>query len=152
MTILVVDDEPEYRLILRSMLRSEGWNVVLAEHGEDALERLKESAVDMVISDIYMPVMDGVKFHRTVRSMPEYEKIPFLFVSAFDDQHSIDVVKDPRYEAFLRKARPVEEMIEWITYLTTPEDEREKTAPSIPKSPLRQQTRGMRGSSGTPIL
>jgi CheY-like chemotaxis protein len=120
MTLLVVDDEPEYRLIMRSVLMSEGWDVLLAENGEEGIAKMKESKVDMVISDIYMPVMDGIRFHREVRGMPEFEKTPFLFVSAYDDQHTLDAVKDPRYEGFLRKARPVEEMIEWINYLTTP--------------------------------
>ena len=80
MIILVVDDEPEYRLVLKSVLMTEGFQVVLAENGLDALAKLKESAVDLVISDIYMPVMDGIKFHKTVRSMPEYAQLPFLLV------------------------------------------------------------------------
>ena len=52
MTILVVDDEPEYRLIMRSVLMSEGWDVLLAENGEEGMTKMKESKVDMVISDI----------------------------------------------------------------------------------------------------
>jgi CheY-like chemotaxis protein len=150
MTILVVDDEPEYRLIMRSVLTSEGWDVVLAENGEDALKKLNEVGADLVISDIYMPVMDGIKFHRTVRTLPQFEKTPFLFVSAFDDQHTLESVKDPRYEGFLRKARPVEELIEWIEYLTTPEEDRPKMPPGgyRPKSndPRRPGARGTPGS------
>ncbi len=153
MTILVVDDEPEYRLILRSLLMGEGWNVILAENGEQGLEKLQEDMVDLVISDIYMPVMDGIKFHRTVRGNARFEKLPFLFVSAYDDQHTLDAVRDPRYEGFLRKARPIEEMIEWIQYLTTPEEHRPKLPPGGLKSRMRDQMRaGTRGSSGTPIL
>lgn len=154
MTILVVDDEPEYRLIMRSVLMSEGWEVLLAEHGEEAMKKLHETKIDMIISDIYMPVMDGIKFHRLVRSDPQFSTIPFLFVSAYDDQHTLDAVKDPRFEGFLRKARPVEELIEWITYLTTPEDRRPKLPPGGMKSRLRQSLRtpGSRGGSGTPII
>jgi CheY-like chemotaxis protein len=154
MTILVVDDEPEYRLIMRSVLMSEGWDVLLAEHGQEGMEKLHDSKVDLVISDIYMPVMDGIKFHREVRATPEFEKTPFLFVSAYDDQHTLDAVKDPRYEGFLRKARPVEELIEWINYLTTPEESRPKLPPGGARSKLNTQIRpGTRGgSSGTPIL
>ena len=151
MTILVVDDEPEYRLIMRSVLSYEGWDVLLAENGEEGLEKLKSSQVDLVISDIYMPIMDGIKFHRTVRSLPQFERLPFLFVSAFDDQHTLDSVKDPRYEGFLRKARPVEELIEWIRYLTMPEEARPKVPPGIAKKkpgPLRP---GTRGGTSTPI-
>jgi len=151
MTIMVVDDEPEYRLIMRSVLSSEGWDVVLAENGEDALHKLEREPVDLVISDIYMPVMDGIKFHRTVREMAEFEHLPFLFVSAFDDQHTLDAVKDPRFEGFLRKARPVEELIEWIQYLTTPEEKRPKTPPGSKKKPVPPLKRGERGGPNTLI-
>ena len=153
MTVLVVDDEPEYRLIMRSVLESEGFDVVLAEHGEEGCQKLKESKVDLVITDIYMPIMDGIKFHRIVRSMPEFEKIPFLFVSAYDDQHTMEAVKDPRYDGFLRKARPVEEMLEWVRYLATPEGRRPKMPPSGARFRANTEARpGTRGNSGTPIL
>jgi CheY-like chemotaxis protein len=153
MTILVVDDEPEYRLIMRSVLMSEGWDVLLAENGEEGMNKLRDSKVDLVISDIYMPIMDGIKFHRTVRAAPEFEKTPFLFVSAYDDQHTLDAVKDPKYDGFLRKARPVEELIEWITYLTMPEEKRPKLPPGGARSKLSTQMRfGSRGGSSTPIL
>jgi CheY-like chemotaxis protein len=147
MTILVVDDEPEYRLIMRSVLTAEGYEVAVAENGEDALQKLKDLSIGMVISDIYMPVMDGIKLNRAVRAMPEYEELPFLFVSAFDDQHTLDAVRDPRHEGFLRKARPVEEMFEWITYLTTPEADRPKVPPG-PKviKPKGSTSSGLRGS------
>jgi CheY-like chemotaxis protein len=152
MTILVVDDEPEYRLIMRSVLMAEGYDVHLAENGEEAIQKLKETTTDLVISDIYMPVMDGIKFHRTVRATPELETLPFLFVSAYDDQHTLDAVKDPRYEGFLRKARPVEELIEWIEYLTMPEDRRPKSPPGGLKPRAGFSRPGTRGGSNTPIL
>lgn len=133
MNVLVVDDEPEYRLIMRSVLSSEGYNVVVAENGEEALRKMSEVPFDIVITDIYMPVMDGIKFNRAARATKGLEQVPFLFVSAFDDQHTLEAVKDPRYEGFLRKARPVEEMLDWIKYLTTPEGDRPKVPPGGPK-------------------
>ncbi len=146
MTILVVDDEPEYRLIMRSVLTGEGYDVAVAENGEEALRKLQEMPIDLVISDIYMPVMDGIKFNRAARALPQYEKVPFLFVSAFDDQHTLEAVRDPRYDGFLRKARPVEEMMEWITYLTTPEADRPKVPPGGRKPKTGDTSRGLRSS------
>jgi CheY-like chemotaxis protein len=146
MTILVVDDEPEYRLIMRSVLTGEGYEVAVAENGEEALRKLQEMSVDIVISDIYMPVMDGIKFNRAVRALPGYEKVPFLFVSAFDDQHTLEAVRDPRYDGFLRKARPVEEMMEWITYLTTSEPDRPKVPPGERRLKPGDSARGSRPS------
>jgi len=144
MTILVVDDEPSYRLLMRSILKDAGYEVVQAENGEDALKKLKEAKIDLVICDIYMPLMDGIRFHKEVRALPEFATLPFLFVSAFDDQHTLDAVKDPRYEGFLRKARPVDVLEEWIAFLTTPVEKRSKFPPGGTRSRLNQQLRGGR--------
>jgi CheY-like chemotaxis protein len=138
MNILVVDDEPEFRLLMRSFLMQEGWEVHVAENGEQALAKLGEEKIDLIISDVYMPVMDGIKFHRTVREMPGYEKLPFLFVSAYDDQYTLDAVKDPRVDGFFRKGRPVANLREWIHFLTAPEDKRPKIPPGD-KSAIRPQ-------------
>ncbi|MGB5872453.1 MAG: response regulator [Bacteroidota bacterium] len=148
MTILLVDDEPEYRLIMKNVLSGEGWDVLLAENGQEALDRLKEHSVDLVVTDIYMPVMDGIKFHRTVRALPQFESLPFLFVSAYDDQHTLDAIKDPNHEGFVRKTRPVEEILEWVTYLSTPQEQRPKSPPT--PLPLKS-ARMRRGDSSTPI-
>lgn len=144
MTILVVDDEPEYRLVLKNVLVSEGYTVLVAENGEDGFTKLGQNPVDLVISDIYMPVLDGIRFHRKVRSTPEFASVPFLFVSAFDDQHTLDAVQNPRTEGFLRKARPVAELKEWIQYLTTPEEKRPKMPPGGARSRLNDQLRRSR--------
>jgi CheY-like chemotaxis protein len=131
LTILVVDDEPEFRLLMKSILSLDGHLVMMAEDGEDAIEKIqKAGSVDIIISDVYMPIMDGIKLHRTIRSTPQFSTTPFLFVSAFDDQHTLDVVKNPKIEAFVKKGRPVEELKEWIAYMTMPEEHRPKLPPS----------------------
>ncbi len=150
MTILVVDDEPEYRVVVKNVLLSEGFKVELAENGEDGIKKLQECDIDVVVSDIYMPVMDGIRFHHAVRAIPRFEKLPFLFVSAFDDQHTLDAVQDPRYDGFLRKARPTEEMVEWLRYLTAPEISRSKLIPGGSRSRLGNQQRG--GFRGGPFI
>jgi CheY-like chemotaxis protein len=129
MNILVVDDEPEYRLLMRSFLMQEGWSVFMAEDGEEALQKMAEAKMDLIISDVYMPVMDGLKLHRTVREIPGYEQTPFLFVSAYDDQHTLDAVKNPKIEGFLKKGRSVGELKEWILYLTASDAKRSKFPP-----------------------
>jgi len=129
MNILVVDDEPEYRLLMRSFLMQEGWDVFTAEDGEEGLEKMADARMDMIISDVYMPVMDGLKFHKTIREIPGYEHVPFLFVSAYDDQHTLQAVQNPKIEGFLKKGRSIGELKEWIQYLTAPEEKRPKFPP-----------------------
>ncbi|HUI66157.1 MAG TPA: response regulator [Bacteroidota bacterium] len=150
MTLLFVDDEVEYRLLMRNILIAEGMEVLLAANGEEALEKLKVSKVDMIISDLYMPVMDGFKLYRAVRSTPGLEKLPFLFVSAFDDPHTKEAVKDPRYDGFIRKASPVPDLLEWIKYLTTPEQVRPHIVPGGNRFATQTRARdGMRTSTRT---
>lgn len=129
MTILVVDDEPAYRLIVREFLMSEGYDVITAENGQDALRKLAIVQPDIIISDVYMPGMDGVKLHRSVREMPRYEKLPFLFVSGFSDEYTLTSMRDPKYDGFMRKGRPPQEMKQWIQYLTSPDDKRHRYLP-----------------------
>ena len=124
MKILIVDDEPQYRLLLRNVLQDEGYEVFDGGDGDEALTKMSRVKVDMIISDVYMPIMDGVKLHRTIRAIPGYERLPFLFVSAYDDQHTQQAVKDPRCEGFLRKGKPVGLLLEWVAYLLTPENRR----------------------------
>ena len=144
--ILVVDDETDYRLILRSVLSTKGYESVLASNGEEALQKLAEGPVDFIISDIYMPVMDGIKFHRAVRADSKYQNLPFLFVSAFDDQHTLDAVKDPRCDGFVKKGSRVEDLTEWIEYLLTPEGKRPKLPPGGARSRVNDQLRSGRGT------
>ena len=129
MNILVVDDEATHRMLMRNYLLMEGWTVFTAEDGEEALEKMGKQKIDLIVSDVYMPIMDGIKLHRTIREIPGYERLPFLFVSAYDDEHTMDAVKDPKIDGFLKKGKPVSELKEWILYLSGSEDQRSKLPP-----------------------
>ncbi len=143
--VLVVDDEPEYRQLVQTLLTSEGYEVVVAANGREALERLEEQPIDFVVSDIYMPIMDGIKLHRAVRANPRWEKLPFLFVSAYDDRHTSNNVRDARCDGFLKKARPVGELLDWVEYLMTPEEKRlPSMLPGGARSRLNAQIRASR--------
>jgi len=129
MNILLVDDEPEYLFLLSHYLADHGNKVFTAEHGEAGLKILDQASVDIIISDVYMPVMDGFKFHKTVRATPKFAKIPFLFVSGFDDEYTVSAVKSSKLDGFCRKARPMNELNEWIVYLSTPPEKRSAQRP-----------------------
>lgn len=129
MTVLVVDDEPSYRLLLREVLMADGHDVLTAESGDEALRKLSVVHPDIVVSDVYMPIMDGARLHRSVRQIPKYENLPFLFVSGYNDEYTMRTVRDPRYDGFLRKGSPPQELLKWIKYLTTPADKRDKFLP-----------------------
>jgi CheY-like chemotaxis protein len=153
MTILLVDDELEYRLLICTVLTSRGYDVTLAENGREALEKIQGLSPDLVITDIYMPVMDGIKMSRALRGLPEFEKVPILYLSGYDDQHTLDAVKDPRCEGFLRKGTPLAELVQWIEYLTTPAEMRPAPIPKGTQTRTSFRPRdGNRTYMNSPIL
>lgn len=80
--VLVVDDESNMRLLIRMILESAGHEVVEAAHGAAALERMKESQVDLVVTDLMMPVMTGRELVERLRADPRTASIPIVVVSA----------------------------------------------------------------------
>src|SRR3954471_11656480 len=81
-TVLVVDDEPAIRESLERALALEGYAVSLASDGEQALERLAESAVDATVLDIAMPGIDGIEVCRRMRRAGD--RSPVLMLTARD--------------------------------------------------------------------
>ena len=80
-TILVVDDEPDLRHLLRIFFERAGHEVVVAGQGLAALEAAHRTPPDLVVTDIMMPVMDGVELIRRLRSDPVTARIPILAVT-----------------------------------------------------------------------
>lgn len=91
-TILIVDDEESLRLTLRLRLAAQGFNILLAEDGEAALEQLKTSTVDLVLLDINMPRMDGIEALGHITSM--YPNVEVVMLTGFADfTTAIDCLK-----------------------------------------------------------
>ena len=71
-TVLVVDDERSYRVLLEMSLRRAGYRILLAENGADALELLLRESPDLILLDLRLPDMDGEDICRRIRSQPAY--------------------------------------------------------------------------------
>jgi two-component system chemotaxis response regulator CheY len=78
---LIVDDSSALRLQLRAMLESRGVKVVEAENGSEGLWRAREYSVDVIIADIHMPVMDGVRMIREIRMLQQHTNTPIFVLS-----------------------------------------------------------------------
>jgi len=81
-TILVVDDEPAIRTILRHQLAGAGYRVLLAADGRTALEQLDRELPDLVLLDVMMPGMDGREVLRRIRSDPRHHHLPVVMLTA----------------------------------------------------------------------
>jgi CheY-like chemotaxis protein len=80
--VLVVDDDPEFRGVLRDVLEDQGCSVYEAADGRAALAVLRTLMPDLIFLDLVMPVMDGWTLHAELRRDPERAKIPVALLSA----------------------------------------------------------------------
>lgn len=81
--LLLVEDNDDFRSYLQSVLSQE-YKVTIAREGTEALELLQDKNVDLVISDVMMPKMNGLEFVNTLRKQEKYQKLPVIFLSAKD--------------------------------------------------------------------
>ncbi len=88
-TILVVDDDLATRRLESLILKRAGYEVTEAEDGRHAAESMRESPVDVVVSDILMPVMDGLELLRTLKGSPATESVPVILCSSVSEQASV---------------------------------------------------------------
>jgi two-component system chemotaxis response regulator CheY len=79
--ILIVDDSESIREVVSFTLENEGYDVLIANDGTDALKFLDGRHIDLIITDLHMPEMDGITLIREVRKMPNYQRIPILFLT-----------------------------------------------------------------------
>ncbi len=87
-TILIIDDDRSGREVLEALLLSQGYTLVLAASGPEALQKLEEVQVDLILLDIMMPGMDGFEVCRRIRNMPLVADIPILILTAMNDFRS----------------------------------------------------------------
>lgn len=81
-TVLLVDDEPLLRSVLCEYLKFAGHAVIECKDGDEALERLRGESVDVVVSDVLMPGMDGLGLCGALRADAATAEMPFVFVTA----------------------------------------------------------------------
>ncbi len=100
-TVLVVDDEFGVAEVLDAILTDEGYRVITATNGRQALARIAEQRPDLVLLDYMMPILDGVAVLRALSADPAADGLPVVVMSALPEE-AIST-ETGRYAAFLRK-------------------------------------------------
>ena len=80
-TILAVDDSVSMRQMVSFTLKTAGFDVTEANNGEEALKVAQGREFDLVISDVNMPIMDGIELIRNLRELPNYKFVPMLMLT-----------------------------------------------------------------------
>ena len=82
--ILVVDDSITTRTLEKNILEAAGYDVTTAINGVEALNRLEESAIDLVVTDVQMPEMDGISLTSNIREHAEFSQLPVILVTSLE--------------------------------------------------------------------
>ena len=100
-TVLVVDDEFGVAEVLQSILEDEGYRVLTAINGKQALTRLGEHTPDVILLDYMMPIMDGTQALSAIRNDAAFKSIPVIMMSSLEEAAVRETCTD--YDTFLRK-------------------------------------------------
>jgi CheY-like chemotaxis protein len=112
-TVLVVDDEPVLRTIVREILHEEGYAVIEAADGRVMLEIMARERPDLVLMDVMMPGIDGREAYQQLRSNPEHRDVPVVMMSA-----GVRPIKlDPSIAGFMAKPFDLSQLVELVARL-----------------------------------
>ncbi|MDR2076443.1 MAG: response regulator [Desulfovibrio sp.] len=117
--ILIVDDSKTVRNLVAFIMKKEGFIVTMAEDGLDGLEKLyaTKSPVDLIISDINMPRMDGFTFIKTVREQDAYRDLPIVVLSTEGQEKDIQQGINLGANLYMVKPAKPEQMVKNIRML-----------------------------------
>ena len=86
--ILIVDDDEDSRTLLAHLLKREGYTVATAVDGQDAVEKLPDDSVDVLLLDVTMPRMDGFAVCKALKKDPKTASLPVILLTARDDMET----------------------------------------------------------------
>jgi len=83
-TLLLVEDTEDNRFMMRRLLEMEGYRVVEARNGEEAVKVAKDEKPALILMDLSLPIIDGLAATKLIRRIPEFKDVPIIAVSAHD--------------------------------------------------------------------
>jgi two-component system chemotaxis response regulator CheY len=115
-TILIVDDDPNSQRVLSYTLRKNGYEARIAANGENALALLGESASDLVIVDMAMPVMDGLTLLRHMRADELLRNVPVIILTGSGDDYDRLQAEQEGIQGFLSKPSSSKTVLEVVRH------------------------------------
>lgn len=117
--ILIVDDEFDLTSTFALLFQLNGFETLTANHGQHALELIRERVPDIILSDYMMPVMDGIQLSQQVRANPATAQIPIILMSAIPQaQELIDLT----FSAFIQKPFQFKNLLEVTLRILSSQD------------------------------
>jgi two-component system chemotaxis response regulator CheY len=117
-TVLTVDDSPSIRQMIKVVLGPAGHTVVEAGDGVEGLARAKATPLNLVITDLNMPVMNGIEMIRQLRQEPSCVGVPILFLSTESDEGMKQQAKSAGATGWITKPFKPEQLLAVVAKLT----------------------------------
>ncbi|MEJ2316129.1 MAG: Hpt domain-containing protein [Gammaproteobacteria bacterium] len=118
LTVMVIDDSITMRKVTGSMLERNGYNIMTAKDGVDALAQLENAQPDIMLLDIEMPRMDGFELARHLRNNERYQNIPIIMVTSRTGEKHRERARELSIESYMGKPFQERELLESISELT----------------------------------
>ncbi|TWB15270.1 two-component system chemotaxis response regulator CheY [Nitrospirillum amazonense] len=110
-TVLSVDDSSSVRQMVKLTLSGAGYDVVQASDGAEGLAKAKDTVVDLVVTDLNMPVMNGLDLIRALRQLPAYRGVPILFLTTESDADMKQAAKAAGATGWITKPFQQEQLV-----------------------------------------
>jgi two-component system cell cycle response regulator DivK len=110
-TILYVEDNPDNRTLVRRILLSEDYSLIEATNALDAFEVLKSTRPDLILMDINMPDMDGYTLTSRIKSMPGFERVPILALTANVMRGDKEKTLEAGCDGYIQKPLDIDQLI-----------------------------------------
>lgn len=104
--ILIAEDDDDARTALKLMLKLSRYDVLEALNGREAVDSVMCNRPDLVLMDLSLPVIDGLQATREIRSQSEFQHLPIIFVTGYDNQETIDRIQACGGTSYINK--PIE--------------------------------------------
>ena len=119
-TVLIVDDSRSMRQVVRMALGSAGYDVIEAEDGAAALQKLSGKKIHLIISDVNMPNMDGISFVKEVKASPNYRFTPIILLTTESQEEKKQQGKSAGAKAWVVKPFRPEQLLTAVSKLILP--------------------------------
>jgi|SRR5690606_3801358 len=119
-SILVVDDSASLRQVVAIALKQEGYDVIEASDGQDALNKLTGQKIHLIISDVNMPRMDGITMVKEIKKRPEYKFTPIIMLTTESGDDMKMAGKEAGVKAWVVKPFKPEQMLNAVSKLILP--------------------------------
>jgi CheY-like chemotaxis protein len=140
--LLVAEDNPVNRELLRELLENRGHSVIEACNGQEALDMVEQSQPDLLLLDIGMPVLEGLAVIRKIRENPSSATLPVLAVTAYAMRDDRDNVLNAGFDGYLSKPINAPDLANELERLLRKGDDRNSSAPNqSPEDKISARTR-----------